>query len=131
MSDELFERGLKVRREVLGKDYVDASLKNATDFNMPMQRLSTEYCWGTVWGSDDLPRKTRSLVNLAMISALNRPHELRLHVRGAINNGVTVDEIRGVLMQVAIYCGIPAGMDAFRNAGEVLAQIEKEQADAK
>lgn len=131
MSNELFERGLEIRRAVLGKEFVDESLKNATDFNMPMQRLSTEACWGTVWGSGDLPKKTRSLINLAMISALNRPHELRLHVRGAINNGVTVDEIRGVLMQVAIYCGIPAGMDAFRNAGEVLAQIEKERAEAK
>lgn len=131
MSNELFERGLEIRRAVLGKEFVDESLKNATDFNMPMQRLSTESCWGTVWGSGDLPNKTRSLINLAMISALNRPHELRLHVRGAINNGVTVEEIRGVLMQVAIYCGIPAGMDAFRNAGEVLAQIEKERAEAE
>lgn len=131
MSNELFERGLEIRRAVLGKEFVDESLKNATDFNMPMQRLSTEACWGTVWGSGDLPNKTRSLINLAMISALNRPHELRLHVRGAINNGVTVEEIRGVLMQVAIYCGIPAGMDAFRNASEVLAQIEKERAEAE
>lgn len=131
MSNELFERGLEIRRAVLGKEYVDESLKKATDFNRPMQELSTEYCWGKVWGSGDLPNKTRSLINLAMISALNRPHELRLHVRGAINNGVTVDEIRGVLMQVAIYCGIPAGMDAFRNAGEVLAELEKERSEAQ
>ncbi len=118
MADELFEKGLKVRREVLGPEYVDAALKNADDFNRPLQELVTRYCWGEVWTRPTLDRKTRSIMNLAMISALNRPHELKLHVRGAIRNGLTKDEIREVLLQVAIYCGVPAAVDAFRVARE-------------
>ena len=120
MADELFEKGLKVRREVLGPEYVDAALKNADDFNRPLQELVTRYCWGEVWTRPTLDRKTRSIMNLAMISALNRPHELKLHVRGAIRNGLTKDEIREVLLQVAIYCGVPAAVDAFRVAREAI-----------
>ena len=108
MDKETYERGLQIRKDVLGVDYVENSLKTADDFNRPMQELSTEYCWGYVWGREGLPRKTRSMLNLAMISALNRPHELKIHVKGALKNGVTRDEIREILMQVAIYCGVPA-----------------------
>jgi 4-carboxymuconolactone decarboxylase len=104
---------------------VENALKSADDFNRPLQELVTEYCWGAVWGRPQLDRKTRSMLNLAMISALNRPHELRLHVAGALNNGVTREEIREVLLQVAIYCGVPAGVDAFRVAREVFAQLDQ------
>jgi 4-carboxymuconolactone decarboxylase len=120
MNDELFERGLKVRKKVLGDSYVERSLESADDFNMPFQRLVTEYAWGAVWARDGLPLKTRSLLNLAMLAALNRPEELKLHLRGALRNGVTEDEIREVFLQVAIYCGAPAAMDAFRVAREML-----------
>lgn len=118
MNQELFERGLKTRREVLGAEYVDASIRTADDFNRAMQELVTQYCWGEVWNRPGLDRRTRSLLNLAMLTALNRPHELKLHVRGAINNGVTKDEIREVLLQTAIYCGVPAAIDSFRVARE-------------
>lgn len=124
MNDELFERGLEIRRSVLGAEYVDKSIAAADDFNRPMQQLVTEYCWGAVWGREELPRKTRSFLNLAMLCALNRPHELKLHVRGALNNGVTREEIREVFLQVAIYCGVPAAIDAFRTAREVFAEID-------
>lgn len=127
MNKERFEKGLEIRRSVLGAEYVDSSINNATDFNRPMQELVTEYCWGEVWGRPGLPKKTRSMINLAMITALNRPHELKLHVRGAINNGVTKEEIQEVLLQTAIYCGVPAAIDSFRTAKEVLDEIEKEQ----
>jgi 4-carboxymuconolactone decarboxylase len=125
MSDsELFKRGLEIRRAVVGKEYVDKSLAAADDFNMPMQDLVTEYCWGWVWGREELPRKTRSMLNLAMISVLNRPHELKLHVAGALRNGVTKEEIREVFLQVAIYAGVPAAIDSFRVAREVLESPE-------
>jgi 4-carboxymuconolactone decarboxylase len=120
MNKERFERGLAVRREVLGAEYVDKALAAADDFTRPLQELVTEYCWGEIWTQPELPRRTRSLINLAMISALNRPHELKLHVRGALRNGVSREEIRSVLMQVAIYCGVPAAIDAFRVATAVL-----------
>lgn len=120
MASERYERGLAVRREVLGAAYVDRSLAEADDFSRPMQELVTEYCWGEIWTQPELPRKTRSLINIAMISALNRPHELKLHVRGALRNGCTKEEIRAVLMQVAIYCGVPAAIDGLRVAREVL-----------
>ena len=120
MASERFERGLKVRREVLGAAYVDRSLAEADEFSRPMQELVTEYCWGEIWTQPELPRKTRSLINIAMISALNRPHELKLHVRGALRNGCSKEEIRAVLMQVAIYCGVPAAIDGLRVAREVL-----------
>jgi 4-carboxymuconolactone decarboxylase len=125
MNKEVFERGLAIRKKVLGAEFVEKSLASADDFNMPMQELTTEYCWGAVWGRDGLPHKIRSMLNLAMISCLNRPHELKMHVKGALKNGVTKDEIREVLLQVAIYAGIPAGVDAFRVAREAFAEVEK------
>ncbi|WP_296930051.1 4-carboxymuconolactone decarboxylase [uncultured Marinobacter sp.] len=123
MSDERFERGLNKRRKVLGNEHVERSMKNADDFSQPLQELVTEYCWGNVWQRDGLSDRDRSVINLAMLTALNRSHELRLHVRGAINNGMRVEEIREVLMQTAIYCGIPAAIDAFRQAREVLVEM--------
>lgn len=122
MTDK-FDKGLVTRKAVLGSDYVDNSINNATNFTRPLQQLVTEYCWGDVWQREGLEKRERSLINLAMISALNRPHELALHVRGAVNNGVSVEEIREVLMQVAIYCGVPAAIDAFRTAGAVLTEM--------
>ncbi|MBV8084713.1 MAG: 4-carboxymuconolactone decarboxylase [Chloroflexi bacterium] len=124
MPSEAFERGLQVRREVLGNEYVDRALTQVNDFNRPVQELVTEVAWGTIWTRPGLPRKTRSLINLAMITALNRPQELRTHVRGAVNNGCTKEEIQEVLLQAFVYCGAPAGMDAFRAASEVIAEME-------
>ena len=121
--DELFERGLALRREVLGPEYVDKSMKSANDFMMAFQRITTEWCWGYAWTRPGLDRKTRSLLNLAMLTALNRSPEIKLHVRGALNNGVTVDEIKEVLIHATIYCGIPAGLDAFKAANEVLKEM--------
>ena len=118
--NQLFDRGLALRREVLGPAYVDNSLKSANDFMMAFQRITTEWCWGYAWTRPGLDRKTRSLINLAMLTALNRSPEIKLHVRGALNNGVTVDEIKEVLLHATVYCGIPAGLDAFKAANEVL-----------
>lgn len=115
------EAGTEVREEVLGAEHVQRSLTRATAFGRPMQELVTEYCWGGIWGREELDRRTRSLLNLGMLTALNRGHELRVHLRGALNNGVTPIEIREVLLQAAVYCGVPAGMEAFRAAEEVLA----------
>jgi 4-carboxymuconolactone decarboxylase len=123
MNSELFDRGLRTRREVLGAEYVDASIQSADDFNRDMQELVTQYCWGDVWNRPGLDRRTRSLLNLAMLTALNRPHELKLHVRGALNNGVSKDEIREVFLQAAIYCGVPAAIDSFRNARETFKEV--------
>jgi 4-carboxymuconolactone decarboxylase len=123
MDKAMFDKGLKIRREVLGAEFVDKALASADDFNMPMQELATTYCWGECWGREGLDKKTRSIINLAMISALNRPHELKIHVKGAIRNGVTKEEIREVLFQVAIYAGIPAGVDSFRIAKEALGEM--------
>jgi len=120
MASRLFEEGLVVRREVLGADYVNNAVASATDFNREFQELVTEYCWGKVWTRPGLDRKTRSLINIAMLTALNRPHEVALHVRGALNNGCTRDDIKEVLLQTAIYCGVPAAVDSFRIAREVL-----------
>lgn len=125
MNEGLFEKGLKIRKSVLGTETVEKSLASADDFNMPMQKLVTEYCWGAVWGRDELPKKTRSMLNIAMLAVLNRPNEFKLHIRGAIRNGVTREEIREILLQVAIYAGVPAGIDSFRNAKEVLAELDK------
>lgn len=127
MDKQTFERGLEIRKSVLGEEFVESSLKSADEFNRPLQELVTEYCWGAVWGREELPRKTRSMLNLAMLAALNRPHELRMHINGALRNGVTREEIREVLLQVAIYCGVPAAVDSFRIAREVLAQIDREK----
>ena len=124
MNKEYFDRGMKIRKEVLGADYVEKSFAAADDFNRPLQELVTEYCWGAVWGRDELPKKTRSMLNLAMISVLNRPHELKIHVKGAIKNGCTKDEIREVLLQVAIYGGVPAAVDSFRIAREAFKEME-------
>ncbi len=120
MSDDIYDKGMKIRREVVGDVYVYRSLAEADDFTKPLQDLVTRYCWGEVWSRPGLSRRDRSIINLAMISALNRPHELKLHVRGAVNNGLSKDEIREILLQVAIYCGVPAALDSFRVASEVL-----------
>jgi 4-carboxymuconolactone decarboxylase len=124
MSDPLFDKGLKVRREVLGAEYVDRAIQTADDFNRPMQELVTRYCWGEIWNRPGLDRKTRSMLNLAMLTALNRPHEIKMHVRGALNNGLTRAEISEVFLQTAIYCGVPAAIDSFRTAKEVFAELD-------
>ena len=116
---ERFEKGLQTRREVLGAEYVDRSLDQADEFSWAMQQLTTEWCWDGTWNRPGLDRRSRSLLNLGMISALNRPHELKLHIRGALNNGITKDELKEVFVQVGTYCGIPAAMDCFRIAKEV------------
>lgn len=121
MSNDPYEEGLKIRKAVLGEEYVDRTLANVNSFDAPLQRLLTEYCWGKVWGRPGLDRKQRSLLNLAMISVLNRPHELKAHIRGALTNGVTPAEIREVFLQVMIYAGAPAAVDSFRIANEVFA----------
>ncbi len=124
MSQDKFDEGLKLRRQVLGAQYVERSMANADEFSRPIQELSTEYCWGHVWTRPGLALRDRSLINLAMLSALNRPHELKLHVKAALNNGVTREEIREVLLQVAVYCGIPAGIDSVRLAREAFAELD-------
>jgi len=121
---ETYEAGLAVRREVLGTAYVDRSLAAANDFNSIMQDLTTEYCWGVVWTRDVLERRERSLINLAMMTALNRPHELALHVRGAVNNGLTKKEIAEVFVQCAVYAGIPAALESFKVAQSVFDELE-------
>jgi 4-carboxymuconolactone decarboxylase len=126
MSKELFEAGLEVRKAVLGKEFVENAIASADDFNRPLQELVTEYCWGACWTRDGLSRKERSMLNLAMLTALNRPHELKMHVKGALRNGLTKEQIREVLLQTAIYCGVPAAVDAFRTAKEAIADYEKE-----
>lgn len=122
---QLAEDGLRVRREVLGDKYVDQAIKNTTEFNSAMQELVNEYCWGAVWGREGLSRKERSLVNLGMLTALGRMPEVETHVRGALNNGVTKEQISEVLLQTAIYCGVPAAIDSYRAAAKVLAEYEK------
>ena len=124
MGQDRYEKGLALRKQVLGADYVERSIANADDFSRPMQDLSTEYCWGYVWNRPGLALRDRSLINLGMISALNRPHELKLHVKAALNNGLSREEIREVLMQVAVYCGVPAGIDSFRIAREAFAEVD-------
>jgi 4-carboxymuconolactone decarboxylase len=126
INQELFDKGLVTRREVLGDEYVQRSLDSADEFSMPMQELVTQYCWGDVWNRPGLERAQRSLINLAMISALNRPHELKVHVRGAVRNGVTKEQIKEVFLQVAIYCGAPAALESFRLAREVFKEMEAE-----
>ena len=126
MGKDTFEQGLAIRKEVLGAEHVERSLAGADDFNRPYQELVTEYCWGAVWGRPGLSRKTRSLLNLAMLTALNREDEFKLHVRAAFRNGVTREEIREVLLQAMIYCGVPAANSAFKQGREVFAQMERE-----
>lgn len=125
MDSDTYRRGRQIRSEVLGKDYVDQAIAGADDFTGPLQDLVTEYCWGAVWGRDGLSRKTRSMLNLAMTSVLNRPHELRTHLRAALTNGVSREEIREIFLQVAIYAGVPAAVDSFRTAGEIFAELDK------
>ena len=124
MGQDRYDKGLALRKQVLGAEYVEKSLAAADDFSRPMQDLSTEYCWGYVWGRPGLALRDRSLINIAMISALNRPHELKLHVKAALTNGLKREEIREVLMQVAVYCGVPAGIDSFRIAREAFAELD-------
>ncbi|MFH5923113.1 carboxymuconolactone decarboxylase family protein [Roseomonas xinghualingensis] len=119
-ESEMFQKGLEVRRAVLGAEYVDGGLAKADDFMMAFQRITTEWCWGYAWTREGLDRRTRSLLNLAMLTALGKPPEIKLHVKGALNNGVTVEEIKEVLLHATVYCGIPAGLDAFKAAHEVL-----------
>ncbi|HEX5325773.1 MAG TPA: carboxymuconolactone decarboxylase family protein [Acetobacteraceae bacterium] len=123
-QSELFKKGLQVRREVLGKDYVDGSLARADDFNAAFQQMTTEIAWGMCWARPGLPRKTRSMINLTMLAALNRGAELRLHLRAALANGVSRDEIKEILMQVGAYCGIPASLEAFKIATEVFKEAD-------
>lgn len=123
MDRDMFEKGLSIRRAVLGAEYVDHAINTADDFNRPLQELVTQYCWGEIWGRPGLDRKTRSMLNLAMISALNRPHEVKAHIKGALNNGLTKNDIQEVFLQVAIYCGVPAAVDSFRLAREVFKEL--------
>ena len=124
MDKKMHDKGLEVRKAVLGEAYVNNALKTVDDFNRPFQEMLNEYCWGTVWGREELPRKTRSMLNIAMIAILTRQHEFRAHRKGALTNGVSRDEIREILMQVAIYGGMPAAVDSFRIAREVFADID-------
>ncbi|WP_255259721.1 4-carboxymuconolactone decarboxylase [Lentibacillus sp. CBA3610] len=125
MDNKKFDAGLEVRRDVLGAEYVDKSLANADEFIQPMQELVTEYCWGEIWTREGLPKKTRSIINLAMLTALNRPNELKLHLRGALRNGVTKEEIQEIFLQTAIYCGVPAALDSFKTAQQVFAEEDE------
>lgn len=127
-ESEKFRQGLAIRKEVLGAAHVDRSLAAADDFTAPVQRLVTEYCWGEIWGRPGLSREMRSVINLAMLSALNRPHEVRLHVRGAINNGLSRETIQEIILQVAIYCGVPAALDSMKVCTEVFREIDEERA---
>jgi 4-carboxymuconolactone decarboxylase len=125
MDKQLYETGLRIRKEVLGAEYVDRAIGATTDFNRHFQEIVTEYCWGGVWGSEALPRKTRSMLNLCMLAALNRPQEFEVHFRGALKNGCTREELRDVLEQITIYCGVPAGVEAFRIGRRVLDELDK------
>ena len=127
MDKKTYDEGLALRRAVLGAEYVDKAIHSADEFTKPMQDLVTEYCWGAVWTRPGLDRRTRSFLNLAMLTALNRPHEIRLHVLGALNNGITRDEIREVFLQSAIYCGVPAALDAMRVAKEVFSEVDSKK----
>jgi 4-carboxymuconolactone decarboxylase len=121
----LFEQGLETRRAVLGSEYVDGSLKAANDFMMAFQHITTEWCWGYIWNRPGLDHKTRSIVNLAMLTALNRPAEIKIHTRGALTNGVSVEEIKETLLQATVYCGIPAGLEAFKVANAAIEEVQK------
>ena len=122
MDRKLLEEGVRVRREVLGDEYVDRSMKNADDFNKPFQEIVSEYCWGVCWTDETLSRRERSILNLGMIAALGKMHEFELHFRAAKRNGLTDEELRAVLIQIAVYCGIPVGVDCFRTAKLVLGE---------
>jgi 4-carboxymuconolactone decarboxylase len=124
MGKDVYERGLAIRKSVLGEEYVNRALANKDEFSGPLQDLVTEYCWGAVWGREELSKRDRSLLNIAMISILNRPHELKIHVKGALVNGLSRAEIREALLQVAIYGGVPAAVDSFRIAKEAFAEVD-------
>ncbi len=126
MDKERYDAGMKVRKEVLGAEYVDKAMQNADDFNREFQNMVTEYCWGSTWGNDRLTKQQRSILNLGMLAALGRSHEFGLHFKGAIRNGVSKDELKEVLHQIAVYCGIPAGVESFRVARQALAELEEE-----
>lgn len=126
MGADTYDRGREIRASVLGPDYVEQTAASADEFSEPLQDLITEYCWGAVWGRDGLSLKTRSMLNVAMLAVLNRPHELRTHIRGALTNGVTRDEVREILLQVAVYAGVPAAADSFRTARTALAELDAE-----
>lgn len=128
MAEDRFEKGFAMRKQVLGDAHVEKSWANADEFNRPMQKYVTEACWGDIWGDPTLPPKTRSLLNLGMLTAMSQHHELAVHVKGALRNGVTREEIRAVLMQAAIYCGVPLALAAFRVASETIKAWEAEQA---
>ncbi len=125
MDQKTYEQGLEIRKSVLGKEHVEKSMRSADAFSEPFQEFLTEYCWGAVWGREGLPRKTRSMLNLAMLGTLNKEHELKLHIAGALRNGVTREEIREVFIQLAVYAGVPAAVVAFRLAREVFAELDK------
>ena len=125
MSSEMFKKGISKRRKVLGNEYVEKALATADEFGADLQKLITEYAWGEVWNKVSLTDKERSLINLGMIAALNRPHELKLHIKGALNNGLTKDQIRDIFLQVTVYCGAPAGIDSMRLAREAFAEIDR------
>jgi 4-carboxymuconolactone decarboxylase len=122
---DLYDKGMKIRRAVVGSEYVDKSLASMDSFNDELQNMITEYCWGAVWSRPGLSKRDRSILNLGMITALNRSHELKLHIRGALNNGITRDEIKEIILQTLVYCGAPASLEATRIAREVFAEIDK------
>ena len=122
MASELYDKGMKLRREVLGDEYVDRALAGVDDFSREFQQMVTEHAWGDIWARPGLAKKQRSLINLAMLAALNRPEEFELHFRGALNNGCTIEELKETLLQIAVYCGMPAGVGAFRIARKVLSE---------
>ena len=124
-TTEKFEDGIAIRRAVVGDEYVDRALAGADELTWPLQELVTEYCWGTVWKREQLSRRERSLLNLGMLTALNRPHEVKIHILGALNNGLSREEIIEVFIQAAIYCGVPAGIDSVRLAKEVFKEIDE------
>ncbi len=127
MDKATYDKGMKIRRETLGDKYVDRAMDNVNEFTDDLQKMVTTYCWGEVWGRDGLDRKSRSMINIAMIATLNRQHELAAHVRGAINNGLSRDEIKEILLQVGIYAGVPAMVDSFRIARQTLDEIDNDK----
>jgi 4-carboxymuconolactone decarboxylase len=126
-QESRYDRGMRARREVLGAEHVDRTMSAASDFTRPLQELLTEYCWGEIWTRPGLDRRTRSMLNIVMLTALNRMHELGVHVRGAVTNGVTEDEIRECLLQAAVYCGAPAALESFRTAERVLNELRADR----
>lgn len=127
MDKATYDKGMKIRRETLGDKYVDRAMENVNEFTDDLQKMVTTYCWGEVWGRDGLDRKSRSMINIAMIATLNRQHELAAHVRGAINNGLSRDEIKEILLQVGIYAGVPAMVDSFRIARQTLDETDNDK----